>query len=156
MSYPPEQSHRTINWASDFTFEDNWPPTDDEPQCKRETDATTEIIHELEDMDTTVFTPWADGENEEFIAQIGGKLFRVRVSLVWESEGRLRCAIDPYVEMDVHILYWEDGENAYAVPDSQVARSVSLRVSEPQKEHPETKYAADYLLERNWPPVANP
>jgi len=81
-----------------------------------------------------------------------GTLSRIRVETGFLRDGLLK--VDPdETRTDCYLVYCAELDPVYAVDATEVAKSFSLRVSDPDRVRSDTRLAADYELETNWLPV---
>ncbi|WP_256295837.1 group I intron-associated PD-(D/E)XK endonuclease [Haloarchaeobius salinus] len=150
----PEIRHTNINWADEFEFDERWPlDTDTDEHSLGTTDPTTvACVDALEAVGLPVWRPVRGQSERNVVAEIEGRLYRVRVETGFLRNGRIKVNPDE-TETDCYLVYCDDLDTVYAVDANGVADSFSLRVSDPERVRPNTKFATDYEIERNWPPV---
>lgn len=149
----PEMENRRINWATDFEFDERWPPDDTRdarPISERE--SITRVIDILEAEDVCVAKPVNGSESRLILEQPNQELSRVLVKSGWTDDGRIRYAHELISEsVDYLAIYVPHTDKLYFVPRSRFNSSIVLRVDEPKKQDSRINWAEEYVFPENVP-----
>lgn len=144
----PAMENRRINWATDFEFEERWPPEDTSdagPISQRE--SITRVIDILEAEDVRVAKPVSGSDNYLILEPSDAELSRVLVKSGWMDNGRIRYAHERISEaVDYLAIYVPKMDELYLVPRSQFHSSIVLRVDEPEKQDSRINWADEYVF----------
>ncbi|WP_440990389.1 group I intron-associated PD-(D/E)XK endonuclease [Haloarchaeobius baliensis] len=149
----PAVNHGTINWASDFEFDERWPLDVATEHSHGTTDPTTvACLDALETVDDPVWRPGPGWSERNVVTEFDGELRHLRLETGFLRNGRIKVNPDE-TETDCYLVYCDDLDTVYAVDADEVADSFSLRVSDPDRVRSDTKLAENYELATNWPPA---
>ncbi|MFC7229286.1 group I intron-associated PD-(D/E)XK endonuclease [Salinirubellus salinus] len=124
------------------------------------------VVAELKRRGIPVSRPFGDNERYDVVAETpGGALLKLQVktgrfergTVVFDgvsthtnSQGNV---YKPYEDdVDYFLVYSDDLETLYIVPESRVGSSMALRVEAPKQTDPKINDASAYLFDENWPP----
>lgn len=150
----PKVRHKNINWAEEFEFDERWPlDVAATEHSLGTTDPTTvACVDALEAVGVQVWRQMRGQSERNVVAEIEGRLYRVRMETGFLRNGRIKVNPDE-TDTDCYLVYCDGLDTVYAIDAEEVADSFSLRVSEPERVRSDTTLAADYELATNWPPV---
>ena len=148
----PEQVHETINWAEDYRFDDNWPPTG-KGETVQKVEAVSTTINALRETGLTVYRSVDRGDGRSLIAESDEQTYRIRVENGWVVNGRIRFDADAD-DVDCYLVYCDELDALYTVDAESFNESISLRVDPPKQPDSSINWAEDYRFDANWPPRA--
>jgi len=149
----PDTVHYNINWAEDFEFDRNWPPSG-RPIISRQS-VIGVGISAFVDLGSEVTRPVDDSVAYDILVE-GNPLKYHRVAIVpsWPSRGCLRLKPETCAGIDYFLMICRDLGAEYLIDADEFDRSISLRVEPPEKPDPTIRDAREYELARRWPPNA--
>ncbi|GGM58137.1 hypothetical protein J2752_001084 [Halarchaeum rubridurum] len=148
-----KQDHRTINWATDYDFDERWPPSGETGDWR---DA---VVADLRARDIDVLDARkSDAPYELVLRTEDDALHRTSLRPGSVSGGRVRFdtgrtrAPGPGA-VDLVLVRCRDTDETYLIERAAYDESISLRVAPPRNDDARTHRAADYTVERRWPPA---
>lgn len=149
----PKMENRRINWASEFEFDERWPP--DEPDGNRPVsrrEATKRATEILTAADVTVAEPNDMANFHLVIEEPTRTLSRLFVKSGWIYKGRIRYAHGPIPETVGYLaIYVPKPDDLYLVPRTRFDSSIVLRVDEPKKQDSRINWADEYRFPEKVP-----
>jgi len=128
------------------------------------------VVAELKRRDIAVAIPFGDNERYDLLAEDdGGEIWRLQVktghfdgekvvfrgySMHTNSQGHVRKEYDG--DVNYFVVYCDEVDGLYLVPESEVGSHMSLRVNEAEQDHRTINWAADYAFDERWPPEPIP
>lgn len=146
----PEVRNSKINWATEYAFDERWPPQDDGDSGDHD-DVVRESIDGLRGTGSTVLRRVDADDPRNLVVETDGALYRTRVEKGWLTDGRVRFSTCERA-VDCYVVYCEANDSLYAVDDREFEQSISLRVDPVEHGRNDINWAGEYELERNWPP----
>lgn len=158
-----KRSDRTANHASEYLFDRNWPPDDPtvsghggpRPLHREVGDVAREAFS---DLDCIIAEPLDDAPYDLLVETSDGNLVRCLVRSAQTRNGRIFFHPDdpPDAEaFDYYLLYGYDTDQLYLLHPSLFDSSITLWVDDPKQVRHTTTRAADYELNRQWPPSSS-
>ncbi|GAD52013.1 hypothetical protein MBEHAL_0773 [Halarchaeum acidiphilum MH1-52-1] len=147
------QDHRTINWADDYDFDERWPP---EPATTGWRDA---VIADLRERGIDVLgARGGDAPYDVVVRDADETLYRTSIRPGSVSGGRVRFDTGSTHapgrdDVDLVLVRCRDTEETYLIERDAYDESISLRVEPTRNDDKRTHRAADYTLDRRWPPA---
>lgn len=141
----PKIENRRIRWASDYEFDDRWPPDSAQQLVESsQRESISQVIDKLSAEGLPVAKP-VDTNRYELIVEVNGDLKRMRVKSGWVYDGVIRYAHEG-IPQDVGYLgiFVPELEKLYVVPRNEFKSSITLRVEEPERDDPRINWAEDY------------
>lgn len=152
----PEQVHESINWASDFEFDERWPPSEDDLD---RSDGVARTVRDLRERGVRVFEAGEEVPYDVLLEQPSGEFERTSVRPGSVVNGRIRFdtgrarAPGPG-DVDLVVVACEELKELYLIQRTEYEKSISLRVEEPAQSHPGTNRAEAFEFDDRWPPDA--
>lgn len=149
----PKIENRRINWASDFEFDERWPPdkNDYEPAISQR-ESITRVIEILTAEDVIVAKPVSSNRYQLIIENGDGELRRMRVKSGWIDNGRIRYNHEHIPDqIDYLTIYVPQTDRLYVIPRCEFESSIVLRVDEPKKNDSRINWAEDFEFPENVP-----
>lgn len=154
---------RTANHASEYLFDRNWPPDDPtgtghdgtRPVYREVGDVAKEAFN---DLDCIIAEPLDDAPYDLLVETSDGTLVRCLLRSAQTRNGRIFFHPDnpPDPEaFDYYLLYGYDTDQLYLLHPAVFDSSITLWVDDPKQVRHTTTRAADYELNRQWPPSSN-
>ncbi|UIP00189.1 group I intron-associated PD-(D/E)XK endonuclease [Halobaculum sp. CBA1158] len=146
----PEQRDRTINWAAEYEFDRNWPPSSATRPC----DDGLRVTRKLEERDVLVHRSTTDRSYDLLLETPDGAYHRTTVTPGYLNDGRVRFdgkgAILPD-DTDLVLVDCDDLDTLYLVRRDEYDAAISLRVDPPAKPNSRINWAEDYEFDARWP-----
>ncbi|GAA0296661.1 group I intron-associated PD-(D/E)XK endonuclease [Halarchaeum salinum] len=149
-----KQDHRTINWATDYDFDEQWPPSGSTADDWRNAVVDDLREHGIDVLDARE----SDAPYDLLLRTADGTLYRTSLRPGSVSGGRVRFdtgrtnAPGPSV-IDLVLVRCQGTGETYLIERDAYDESISLRVEPTRNEDTRTNRAADYTLNRRWPPA---
>lgn len=168
----PEQPDPKINRAEEYSFDEQWPPTNVEDETELSTAErhgerscyVETVLEKFAEFGIKTYTPWNDIASCDFLAELSsGAFVRLRVRTGSTSGGRITLNRNTDVEThragtetEYFILYRPETDEMYLIASEEFETSIHLRVDEPNQIRRDTKIAEEYRFESRWPPDGVP
>lgn len=161
----PDQPDPKINRAEEYSFDDQWPPTNAEDGTELSTAVrhgerssyVETVLEKFAELGIETYTPWNDTTSCDFLAESSsGAFVRLRVRTGSVTDGRLvlnrNADVEPPVAgTEYFILYRPETDEMYLIASKEFETSIHLRVDESTQIRRDTKIAEDYRFESRWP-----
>lgn len=151
----PEVEQPSINWATEFEFDERWPPGDADEQP---TGAQEQVIRRLRERDVDVFDAAnSNAPNNVVLRTSKDDFYRAVIRVGSLVDGRIRFAtreskIPGPDRVDYVVVNCGAVDERYLVKRAAFDRTFSLRVSEPDQHQPSINWASEYEFDEQWPP----
>lgn len=127
------------------------------------------VIAELKRREIPVSKPVGDNERYDLVAESDGGLWRLQVKTGRLQDGTIRFhgtsqhtnaqgnVYERYDGVvDFFVVYVDELESMYLLPESAFETDIRLRVEEPSQADSSINWARDFAFDQNWPPEAGP
>lgn len=149
----PKQVHRTINWAEDYLFDEQWPPTRTDFEGE---DLIVDVRESLRNRGITATKP-ADAESayDLLVEQVEGQFRRALVRPGYLVDDRIRFTLPEGLKtppersaigLDIILVPVVEGDLLLQVDSAEFRRSISFRIDEPAQDFGTTNYAEDFTI----------
>lgn len=144
----PEQVQQNTRWADDHRLEVVWPP--DGLPVRSSLSALGAVRDRFESMGVPVGVVHDESVPYDVLAERAGRFVHVAVVTGHVSRGCIRLRPDSCDGVDAFVVYHRDGDTCYVVEATEFDRSISLRVTPPEKPDQNINWAAEYELGAVW------
>ena len=143
-----DEAIKQSNPATAYRFENNWPPVVD--PAGQEPSITRRVIDRLEVEQNTANVFSECDDRRTVVVRDDDATYRVRIECAWLENGLLR--FNSEIAADFYAIEHPVDRELYLIPDGTFEKSISLRVTPPEKEDPRINYAEDFRFAERWPP----
>ena len=144
----PEQTHQTINWATEYEFETRWPLSRDD-RATRSGNATLDtVISALKELDIAFARSVTFDDCDLLVETADGTVQRLAVETGWMQDGCVSFsrAGNGADGVDWFALYAPATETTYLVAADEFEQSISLRVDDDVQRRSTINWASEYEL----------
>lgn len=148
-----DQRHETTNWASEYRFDERWPPED--PRIRTisggRSPAVEPVGQWLRDQEIP-FVQTSDGPYHLLACDEAGERHTLRACSGSLVNGRIRFPTLDQSTIDAYCVHCSATDEIYLVPDKVFSKSISLRAEPPEQPDSSINWADDYRFDVQWPP----
>ncbi|MXR41739.1 hypothetical protein GRX01_10375 [Halobaculum sp. WSA2] len=148
----PSQRHANMNWAREYEFDANWPPTEAVDTQRSEPNVARELV----DREITVHVPINEEQYDLLLETNDGKRYRTAVERGTVTEGRIRfdpkCQLPGPDTIDLIVVHLDSPDSLFLVRRDEYDTALSLRVETPDRWNSMINWAEDYEFDARWPP----
>jgi ribosome-binding factor A len=146
-----KRARRSINWASNYELESNWPPKNDTDDHRSLHSDVRVAVEALKSKGYDPVVPEDTEIRRTLLVETEARTVRLRVESAWNENGRLHFDANGDT-IDYYIIYYSDEERLYLVGNEIFDKSISLRVDPPERVDKTINWASNYEFDENWPP----
>lgn len=149
----PQQRHETTNWASEYRFDEQWPPED--PRVRTVSGNRSPAVKPVGQWLRTQEIPFVQasaGPHHYLACDEAGERHTLRACSGSLVNGRIRFPTLEPSAVDAYCVNCSETDEIFLVPDKSFSKSISLRVESPDQPDASINWASEYRFDEQWPP----